>query len=122
MRKDLREMLHEAQALGVSLLVAARTLSCFDEGSLVGAGRIDGTQYPAWWIGHAQEAEHVKRPDILLRPGVSFSRTCRSPPKAPPRIGHRRLDRRHIAEGLIEDRNRRLHIYAFLFPMCNINA
>jgi 3-hydroxyisobutyrate dehydrogenase len=59
MRKDLREMLQDAQALGVSLPVAARTLRCFDEASLAGAGKIDGTQYPAWWIGHTQETEPV---------------------------------------------------------------
>jgi 3-hydroxyisobutyrate dehydrogenase len=52
MRKDLREMLREAEALGVSLPVTTRTLSCFDETSRAGAGRIDATQYPAWWIGH----------------------------------------------------------------------
>jgi len=54
MRKDLRDMLQEAEALGFSLPVAARTLSCFDEASRAGRGRIDATQYPAWWIGHAQ--------------------------------------------------------------------
>ena len=59
MRKDLREMLQEAQTLGVSLPAAARTLSCFDEASLAGAGKIDGTQYPAWWIGHMQATERV---------------------------------------------------------------
>jgi 3-hydroxyisobutyrate dehydrogenase len=59
MRKDLREMLQDAQALGVLLPVAARTLSCFDEASSAGAGNIDGTQYPAWWISHTQETERV---------------------------------------------------------------
>jgi 3-hydroxyisobutyrate dehydrogenase len=58
MRKDLREMVQEAQSLGVSLPVAARTLSCFDEASLAGAGKIDGTQYPAWWVDHVEEALH----------------------------------------------------------------
>jgi hypothetical protein len=52
-------MLLEAQALRISLPVAARTLNCFDETSLAGAGKIDGTQYPAWWIGHTQETERV---------------------------------------------------------------
>ena len=59
MRKDLREMLQDAEALGVSLPLAARTLSCFDEASTAGDGKIDGTQYPAWWIAHAHEAERA---------------------------------------------------------------
>lgn len=53
MRKDLRDMLEDAKALGVSLPIAARTLECFDEASRTGFGTIDGTQYPAWWVGHA---------------------------------------------------------------------
>jgi 3-hydroxyisobutyrate dehydrogenase len=53
MRKDLRDMLLEAKALGVSLPVATRTLSSLDEASRAGFGKIDGTQYPAWWINHA---------------------------------------------------------------------
>jgi 3-hydroxyisobutyrate dehydrogenase len=59
MRKDLRDMVQEAAALSVSLPVAAQTLNCFDEASRDGAGKIDGTQYPAWWISHAQEAAHA---------------------------------------------------------------
>ena len=59
MRKDLREMLQDAEVLGVSLPIAARTLSCFDEASRAGDGKIDGTQYPAWWIAHAHEAERA---------------------------------------------------------------
>src|SRR5258708_2747989 len=54
MRKDLRDMLQEATALGVSLPVAARTLKCFDETSLAEFGEIDATQYPAWWIRHTE--------------------------------------------------------------------
>jgi 3-hydroxyisobutyrate dehydrogenase len=53
MRKDLGDMLHEAQALGISLPVAARTLECFNEASAAEAGTIDATQYPAWWVRHA---------------------------------------------------------------------
>lgn len=59
MRKDLRDMMQEAAAMSVSLPVAAQTLTCFDEASRDGAGKIDGTQYPAWWINHAQEAAHA---------------------------------------------------------------
>ena len=57
MRKDLREMLQEAAALGMSLPVAARTLDCFDEAASVGAGKIDATQYPAWWLARTRQAE-----------------------------------------------------------------
>jgi 3-hydroxyisobutyrate dehydrogenase len=57
MRKDLREMLEEAESLGVSLPLAARTLACFDDTSRAGAGEIDATQYPAWWLSHARETE-----------------------------------------------------------------
>jgi 3-hydroxyisobutyrate dehydrogenase len=54
MRKDLRDMLQEAKALGVALPVAARTLEGFDEASRAAFGKIDATQYPAWWISHAE--------------------------------------------------------------------
>ena len=59
MRKDLREMLQDAEVLGVSLPTASRTLSCFDEASRAGDRKIDGTQYPAWWIARAHEAERA---------------------------------------------------------------
>jgi 3-hydroxyisobutyrate dehydrogenase len=55
MRKDLRELLQDAQALGIALPVAAQTLGCFDETSRAGAGKIDGTEYPAWWVSHMHE-------------------------------------------------------------------
>ncbi len=54
MRKDLRDMLQEAKALGVSLPVTARTLEGFDEASRAAFGKIDGTQYPAWWISRTE--------------------------------------------------------------------
>src|SRR4029077_1632682 len=57
MRKDLRDMLEEAKALGIALPAAASTLRCFDEASSAAFGKIDGTQYPAWWIGHTQSAQ-----------------------------------------------------------------
>jgi 3-hydroxyisobutyrate dehydrogenase len=56
MRKDLRDMLREAEGQGASLPLAAQTLRCFDDASRTGSGKIDGTQYPAWWIAHAREA------------------------------------------------------------------
>jgi 3-hydroxyisobutyrate dehydrogenase len=57
MRKDLRDMLQEAKALGIALPVAMRTLKCFDETSRAAFGNIDGTQYPAWWISHTETAQ-----------------------------------------------------------------
>jgi len=62
MRKDLRDMLQDAKALGVSLPVAMRTLRCYDQASRAGFGSIDGTQYPAWWITHTA----ATRPDRSL--------------------------------------------------------
>jgi 3-hydroxyisobutyrate dehydrogenase len=56
MRKDLRDMVEDAKALGMSLPVAMRTLHCYDRASRAGFGNIDGTQYPAWWITHAAGA------------------------------------------------------------------
>ena len=52
MRKDLRDMLAEAESLGLDLPAAAQTLRCFDGASQSGAGGIDGTRYPAWWVAH----------------------------------------------------------------------
>jgi len=57
MRKDLRDMLEEAKALGIALPAAASTLKCFDEASSAAFGKIDGTQYPAWWISHTETAK-----------------------------------------------------------------
>ncbi len=57
MRKDLRDMLHEAAALGVSLPVAASTLESFDAASRASFGQIDATRYPAWWISHGEMAQ-----------------------------------------------------------------
>jgi 3-hydroxyisobutyrate dehydrogenase len=57
MRKDLRDMLHEAAALGVSLPVAVSTLESFDAASRAAFGQIDATRYPAWWISHAEMAQ-----------------------------------------------------------------
>ena len=57
MRKDLRDMLEEAKALGIALPAAASTLKCFDEASSAAFGEIDGTQYPAWWVSHTETAQ-----------------------------------------------------------------
>ena len=53
MRKDLRDMLAEAEAAGAALPLAAQTLRCFDETSRAGFGQIDGTQYAPWWMNHS---------------------------------------------------------------------
>jgi len=53
MRKDMGDMLREAQSLGVSLPALAGTLQAFDQASKDGYGGIDGTRYPAYWLGHA---------------------------------------------------------------------
>jgi 3-hydroxyisobutyrate dehydrogenase len=48
-RKDLRTMIEEAQALGATLPVAERALACFDEASRAGLGSSDGVALPARW-------------------------------------------------------------------------
>ena len=50
MRKDLRYMDQEATAHGTSLPLADRTLDCFNRASREGGGRVDGADYPAYWI------------------------------------------------------------------------
>jgi 3-hydroxyisobutyrate dehydrogenase len=52
MRKDMRDMVREAQSLGISLPALARTLLAFDQASAAGYGGIDGTRYPAYWVDH----------------------------------------------------------------------
>ena len=47
-RKDLREMLAEAQSLGVALPVVAAALACYDEASKAGLGAKDCTVLPAF--------------------------------------------------------------------------
>lgn len=48
--KDLRTMLEEAAALGVSLPLTARALDCYDEAARSGMGRSDATMLPARWL------------------------------------------------------------------------
>jgi 3-hydroxyisobutyrate dehydrogenase len=52
-RKDLRTMIEEAQALGRTLPVSAAALGCFDQASRAGLGDADGTRLPAWWSSGA---------------------------------------------------------------------
>jgi len=59
MRKDMRDMVREAQALGISLPALARTLQAFDEASEAGYGGIDGTRYPAYWVDHVGATERA---------------------------------------------------------------
>jgi 3-hydroxyisobutyrate dehydrogenase len=49
-RKDLREMLAEAQSLGVTLPVVAAALACYDEASRAGLGAKDCTVLPAFTL------------------------------------------------------------------------
>jgi len=49
-RKDLRTMLEEAAALGVSLPLTARALECYDGAARDGLGASDATMLPAHWL------------------------------------------------------------------------
>ncbi len=49
-RKDLRTMIEEAQALGRALPVAERALECIDEAARDGLGAEDGAVIPAHWV------------------------------------------------------------------------
>ena len=49
-RKDLRTMLDEAAALGVTLPLTARALECYDEAAHAGLGARDATMLPAHWL------------------------------------------------------------------------
>jgi 3-hydroxyisobutyrate dehydrogenase len=50
LRKDLREMLDEARALGIALPVAAAALECYDEASRAGLGAKDCTVLPRFTL------------------------------------------------------------------------
>jgi 3-hydroxyisobutyrate dehydrogenase len=52
MRKDLRTMLEEAAALGVSLPLTANALERYDAAARDGLGTSDATMVPAWWLRH----------------------------------------------------------------------
>jgi 3-hydroxyisobutyrate dehydrogenase len=49
-RKDLRTMLEEAAAHGLSLPLAARALDCYDAVAAEGRGASDATMLPAHWL------------------------------------------------------------------------
>ena len=49
-RKDLRTMIEEAQALGRALPVAERALECIDQAARDGLGVEDGAVIPAHWV------------------------------------------------------------------------
>ena len=49
-RKDLRTMIEEAQALGRELPLTSRALECFDTASREGWGARDATMLPARWL------------------------------------------------------------------------
>jgi 3-hydroxyisobutyrate dehydrogenase len=48
-RKDLRTMLAEAQALGAALPLVERTLAIYDDAAKEGWGGRDGTTLPSYW-------------------------------------------------------------------------
>jgi 3-hydroxyisobutyrate dehydrogenase len=50
MRKDLRTMLDQAAEVGVQLPVTATTLQAFERASAAGAGGIDATEIPAYFV------------------------------------------------------------------------
>jgi 3-hydroxyisobutyrate dehydrogenase len=52
-RKDLRTMIEEAQALGYELPTATAALSSFDSAAADGMGSKDGSEFAAWWLAHA---------------------------------------------------------------------
>jgi 3-hydroxyisobutyrate dehydrogenase len=58
LRKDLRMMQEEAQALGVTLPVSSCALECYDEVASEGFGASDATTIPAHWL----------RRGIVIRP------------------------------------------------------
>ena len=49
-RKDLRTMIDEAKALGVTLPVSSRALECYDDVAREGLGASDSTMLPAHWL------------------------------------------------------------------------
>ena len=50
MRKDLRTMVEEAEALGAELPVTSSALKCYDEASRAGLGKGDITAIPVRWM------------------------------------------------------------------------
>jgi len=53
-RKDLRTMLEEARALGVSLPLTAQALELYDDAARDGLSAKDATMLPAYWLNHAR--------------------------------------------------------------------
>ena len=49
-RKDLRTMIDEASARGLTMPLTSRALDCYDEASRDGWGAKDATMLPAHWL------------------------------------------------------------------------
>ncbi len=56
MRKDLRTMVEEAEALGTELPVTSRALECYDQASRAGLGKGDITAIPVRWMKLREES------------------------------------------------------------------
>src|SRR5205809_497104 len=56
MRKDLRTMVEEAEALGTELPVTSRALECYDQASRAGPGKGDITAIPVRWMKLREES------------------------------------------------------------------
>ena len=57
MRKDLRTMVEEAEALGAELPVTSSALECYDEASRAGLGKGDITAIPVRWMKLPEESK-----------------------------------------------------------------
>jgi 3-hydroxyisobutyrate dehydrogenase len=55
-RKDMRAMLEEADALGRALPVTRATLAVYDQAAAAGWGARDGAALPAWWPVHGGDS------------------------------------------------------------------
>ncbi len=73
-RKDLRTMVAEARSRGMSLPLAERTLSVYDDASRDGWGGRDCTELPAYWSAKAAVFGQAAQPDPPDRSSPSGKR------------------------------------------------
>lgn len=84
MRKDLRYMLQEAAARGAVLPLAGGTLQALDLASSQGAGKVDSTSYPAYWLARhdfpaSREVRDSNRNRTKSTPAVPINAPCAVP-------------------------------------------